>query len=46
MINPLASIRNYEKELRYTSNHSIKLWVSKSAPYEVTHELGFKLLSL
>ena len=41
-----AGIREYEEELRYTSNHSMKLWVSKSAPYEVRHELGFKLLSL
>ena len=45
MINPLASIRNYEKSIK-KSNHSMKHVDPNHAPYEETHKLGSKLLSL
>ena len=45
MINPLASIRNYQKSIKIKFNHR-KLLDLKLVPYEVAHKLGFKLLSL
>ena len=44
MINPLASIRNYEKSIK-NKTIALNFWI-QSVPYGIAHKLGFKLLSL